>query len=442
MNTYIWPVVIFLLAGCISEPHELLYSRKPAFYSYIIGDVKNGHIEAEHAADVYATPASCQKTITALLAYKTLGQDFRFETKAYVTKHKNVIQDVIVVPSGGPTLRSENLRELLEPLRSQYIKGNIVIDASLFHTREYSQNNMLVDVGSSYASPISSLSLDKNIITVTVEPTKIDEKASIENDAGYRIEGNVITTAEPSCVKLVWEGDTLKATGSIKVSDQPLTFKISPIDLKTYILQKMNPILKELNLKNKVIFIKDTFKTNLNKQLFTSIVSEPLGKMIPPALKKSDNFVFDCLYLKLIHDQEPLTIKEWSDGDKVIKDLVKKHFHMTMEKAQMVDGSGLSRYNRLQPRQLFEILKQGYLTPEFVAALATPGEENSTLERRKILPKGIKAKTGTMSGVSCLCGYRLKGKETKAFVIIANSFSPPASEITPVLDTFLVSYLE
>jgi D-alanyl-D-alanine carboxypeptidase/D-alanyl-D-alanine-endopeptidase (penicillin-binding protein 4) len=301
---------------------------------------------------------------------------------------------------------------------------------------------MLDDVGSSYAPPISSISLDQNIIAVMVYPTKIGEKALIENDAGYQVDGDIVTTLEPSSVKLDWEGIRIKATGSIKMSDQPLTLKISPRELKAYILQKMKPILKDLKLKNKAVFLKEIFKTDLNKQLFASVVSEPLDKIIPPALKKSDNSVFDCLYLKLIHDQEPLTIKDWQDGDKVIKALIKKHFHVNMEKALVVDGSGLSRYNRIQPRQLFEILKQGYSTKEFVAALATPGETKSTLEKRKILLTGIKTKTGNMSGISCLCGYRIKDKDTKAFVMIANSFSPPSSEIFPVLDDFLVHYLK
>jgi D-alanyl-D-alanine carboxypeptidase len=91
IKRYTWPLVIFLLAGCASDHHEVLYNRKPAFYSYIIGDVEGGYIEAEHAADVYATPASCQKTITALLAYKALGPNFRFESKAYLTKKHDII---------------------------------------------------------------------------------------------------------------------------------------------------------------------------------------------------------------------------------------------------------------------------------------------------------------------------------------------------------------
>jgi D-alanyl-D-alanine carboxypeptidase/D-alanyl-D-alanine-endopeptidase (penicillin-binding protein 4) len=430
-----------LIVGCVSEPHELLYNRKPAFYSYIVGDVDSDFIDVEHLADVYTAPASCQKIIIALLAYKTLGRDFRFETNLYLTKHKSEIQDVIIVASGDPTLKSENLKELLEPLRGKPVKGKIVIDTSAFQTPEYSKNNMINDMGSSYAPPISSFSLDQNIIAITLYPTKIGEKVVIENDGGYRIEGNVVTTVEPSSVKLSWENGSLTATGTMKVGDQPLTLKISPIDLKDYISRKIKPILKNLGLKNKVVFVKDGFTTSLNKDLFTSVVSESLRKIIPPALKKSDNFVFDSVYLKLIHGTEPSMIKDWSDGDKVIKALIKENFKVDMEKAHLVDGSGLSRYNRLQPRQLFKILQKGYTTTEFVAALANPGEANSTLVKRTSLPAMIKAKTGNLSGISCLCGYRIMDNHNKAFVIIANSFSPPAGEMFPILDGFVANYL-
>lgn len=441
IRLYTWPVAILLLAGCASEPHELLYNRKPAFYSYIIGDVEGRHIEAEHEADVYTIPASCQKIITALLAYKTLDKDFRFETKAYVTKQKDAIQDVIISSSGDPTLKSEDLKKLLEPLRDLPIKGKIVIDASRFRTPEYSKNIMVDDIGSSYAPPVSSINLDQNLIAVTILPTRIGEKALIENDASYGVEGEVITTTESSAVKLAWEGGHIKATGCIKVSDQPMKLKISPIEMDGYILKKMKIILKAIKVKNKVVIVKNLLNANLSKELFNSVVSEPLGNLIPAALKKSDNLVFDCLYLKLIHSQEPLAIKDWNDGDKVIKALIKEHFNMNMEKALLIDGSGLSRYNRLQPKQLFQILQKGYSTKEFITALATPGEANSTLEKRKSLPATIKAKTGNMSGISCLCGYRIKDNNTKAFVIIANSFSPPSTEMFPILDNFVAYYL-
>jgi D-alanyl-D-alanine carboxypeptidase/D-alanyl-D-alanine-endopeptidase (penicillin-binding protein 4) len=442
IKRYGWLVVVFLLAGCACDHHELLYTPKPAFYSYVMGSIDDGRIVAEHAADVYTTPASCQKVITALLAYKTLGPEFRFETKAYVTKRKNSIQSVIILPSGDPTLTSRKLKELLEPLQGKLINENIVIETGLFHTPEYSKNIMLNDVGTSYAPPVSSLSLDQNIISITVLPTQVGAKALIENDAGYIVENAITTGLDPSSVKLSWEGDYIRATGCVKLGEAPLVLKISPTETRVYITQKMKRILQDLKIKGKIIFASEALNTRLSNQLLTSVVSEPLDKIIPPALKKSDNHIFDCLYLKLIHDRDPLAIKDWNDGDKVIKALIKEHFHIDMQKALLVDGSGLSRYNRLQPRQLFEILRRGYTTKEFVAALPAPGELNSTLAQRKTLPTDVKAKTGTLSGISCLCGYRISDDNPKAFVIMANSFPPPVSELSSVIDNFLMHYLE
>jgi D-alanyl-D-alanine carboxypeptidase/D-alanyl-D-alanine-endopeptidase (penicillin-binding protein 4) len=181
-----WSITIcFLIAGCASQ-HEYLYDTKPAFYSFIMGDVDSPHITTEHAADVSVTPASCQKIITSLLAYRSLGKDYRFETKAYVTRQKGAIQDVIIEGSGDPTLTSANLKSLLEPIRGKTIQGKIVIDASLFHTPDYSRNIMVDDVGRPFAPPISAFNLDQNLIEVTVHPTQLGKMPLIHNDAGYQ----------------------------------------------------------------------------------------------------------------------------------------------------------------------------------------------------------------------------------------------------------------
>jgi hypothetical protein len=51
------------------------------------------------------------------------------------------------------------------------------------------------------------------------------------------------------------------------------------------------------------------------------------------------------------------------------------------------------------------------------------------------------AKTGSMSGINCLCGYN-DGTNPKAFVFMANSFAPPVKELWDVMDHFITSNLE
>jgi D-alanyl-D-alanine carboxypeptidase/D-alanyl-D-alanine-endopeptidase (penicillin-binding protein 4) len=113
-----------------------------------------------------------------------------------------------------------------------------------------------------------------------------------------------------------------------------------------------------------------------------------------------------------------------------------------MDKALFVDGSGLSRYNRIQPRQLFKLLQKAYVVKEFVVALACTGEENTTLKNRTTLPSGIRAKTGTMCGINCLCGYNVSDSTPQAFVIGGHNFAPPLSDIHPILDGFIADCFE
>jgi D-alanyl-D-alanine carboxypeptidase/D-alanyl-D-alanine-endopeptidase (penicillin-binding protein 4) len=110
--------------------------------------------------------------------------------------------------------------------------------------------------------------------------------------------------------------------------------------------------------------------------------------------------------------------------------------------ALFVDGSGLSRYNRVQPIILLSLLKKGFDIPEFVDALAIPGEKDSTLKNRTKLSNSIKAKTGSLSGMSCLCGYSFASRHPKAFVFMTSSFAPPSKELFEVMDNFISKNLE
>jgi D-alanyl-D-alanine carboxypeptidase/D-alanyl-D-alanine-endopeptidase (penicillin-binding protein 4) len=443
MNKKLYFFLVFplFLTGCTTTHQELLYDKKPAFYAYILGDIQDDQIIVEHEADVYATPASCQKIITALLAYKSLGLDFQYQTNLYATTQNGKIHDLMISFSGDPTFQSENLGKLLEPLRNTHLTGKIILDASLFKTPPHSQNIMIGDIGTSYGQPVSSMILDKNLVTVRALLNNNDQQAHFINDGGYPINSDVLITSEPTSVAVIWEEDRIKITGHLNAHDKDFEVKISPEEIDPYILNKTNSIIKLLNIIGKIIIEKERSKLLKNLHLLNTFKSEPLKNFLPPALKKSENLVFDSLYLKMIHTQSYSNIKNWNEGDSIIKALIKEYFDMDMDNSLFVDGSGLSRYNRVQPKKLFELLKRGYSVQEFVSALPGPGEPKTTLEKRKDLPEGIKAKTGSMSGMSCLCGYRTGTPHPKAFVIIANSFSPPSTEISSAIDGFIAYYL-
>jgi D-alanyl-D-alanine carboxypeptidase/D-alanyl-D-alanine-endopeptidase (penicillin-binding protein 4) len=116
-------------------------------------------------------------------------------------------------------------------------------------------------------------------------------------------------------------------------------------------------------------------------------------------------------------------------------------------RAKMVDGSGLSRVDRVSPHQIVRLLaamagrREGSL---FRASLAAPGEWG-TLQHRMTgtAARGAcRAKTGTLIGVSALSGYCLdRAGHTIAFSLLENGVCAVCAkkledQIVPMLARF------
>jgi D-alanyl-D-alanine carboxypeptidase/D-alanyl-D-alanine-endopeptidase (penicillin-binding protein 4) len=90
------------------------------------------------------------------------------------------------------------------------------------------------------------------------------------------------------------------------------------------------------------------------------------------------------------------------------------------------DGSGLSRNNRCTARQLVEVHRWTTRLPGanlFRESLAEPGEEGSLRKRLKDAPNSVRAKTGTMLGISTLSGFVEGSKgESYAFALMFNGY--------------------
>ena len=441
MNKYLITLLILLLSGCAAK-YQNLYNQKPAFYSYVAGNLHNNNLSEEYNSKIYATPASCQKVITTLIALKALGQEYKYVTEASVINKNGSIHDLIIKFSGDPTLTSDKLANLLQPLKNAKINGHIMLDSSIFKTSPYSHNLMLVDIGTNYAAPVSAINIDKNFISVTISPKKPGQLAAILTDSGYKIKSDVITNNEKTAVTLTWLDGMINAKGNINSADPVLMRRISPINHNEFILNKVRSVLAALNIKGRVKIIKNKELSKKRAKCVGRVESAPLKEIVKPALKISDNLVFDSLYLTVIHADSDEEIKDWQQGSSIVKKLINKYFGIDTNGAIFVDGSGLSRYNRVQPITLFSLLKKGFYVHEFIDALAIPGEENSTLKNRLKLPNIIKAKTGYMSGISCLCGYSFARNNPKAFVFMSNSFAPPSKELFEVMDNFLSKNLQ
>jgi D-alanyl-D-alanine carboxypeptidase/D-alanyl-D-alanine-endopeptidase (penicillin-binding protein 4) len=95
-------------------------------------------------------------------------------------------------------------------------------------------------------------------------------------------------------------------------------------------------------------------------------------------------------------------------------------------RAQVTDGSGLSRWNRIAPRQVVRLLTRMADDPVFVGSLPVAGRSGtlSTRLRRTPAQDACKAKTGSLIGVSALAGYcDTAGGARVAFAFLMNGVS-------------------
>lgn len=307
-------------------------------------------------------PASTTKLFTAATALAKLGSNFQFETTLYTDAH--VTGNLYLKGSGDPLLDSADVEALCKTLVEsgiKLIKGNIVVDETYFDTVREGPGWMWDD----RPFHVSALSIRD------IEP---DEETGSRAIAC----GNLLKT-------------TLGQNG-VDISGDVISGTV-PSDAKV--------IANHLSL--------------------------PLADIIKLMNKPSDNWIAEFLF-KTIGAEVKGEPGTWRKG----RDSVTEFLGEIMSEPpayRFVDGSGLSRYNLLNAELLTDLLvymsHNFELMPEFTASLPIAGVDGTLKNRMQAMSaeKVLRAKTGTLSGVSALAGYtKTADGEVLAFGILISHY--------------------
>jgi serine-type D-Ala-D-Ala carboxypeptidase/endopeptidase (penicillin-binding protein 4) len=166
-------------------------------------------------------------------------------------------------------------------------------------------------------------------------------------------------------------------------------------------------------------------------------LSEPLSEIVRHMNRESDNFVSEMLLKEL--GASVARDGSTAAGGKVVREALAKA-GVPVNGVRIVDGSGLSRLDRLTARSLVEILRAGSTDPEirdaFVTSLAVAGV-SGTLKRRldRRATRGrVIAKTGTTSQASALAGFV---RRRYVFAILQNGSPVPYWSARAAQDRFV-----
>ena len=164
------------------------------------------------------------------------------------------------------------------------------------------------------------------------------------------------------------------------------------------------------------------------------VFSQPLDSVLKPMMHVSDNFFAEQL---LLMAGMKLT-GELATG-RAIDTLLKTSLAGFPDKPKWVDGSGLSRYNLITPRDLVWILDK--MRKEFSWQRITdifPTGGKGTLRNYVGESGRLYAKTGTLSGVLALSGYVITRKNnTLIFSVMVNNHTQPNGLIRGRIGNFL-----
>ncbi len=404
-------------------------------------------------------PASILKLFTTYTALEVLGPNFTYTTNFYLdgvlSKNGEYEGDLIVRGSGDPSISLnfyenpldfiEKLVDKLEYLGIKTLKGNIIGDASYFDNNYYAPGWSNEDLIYPFSAPISALSIFDNKVDIYLKPSKeIGDKAairivpdnsfiSVENfvkTIGTNINSGVIPVKNSKYDIFELYGDI--QSDSTNIIEYPISLSIS--NPTKFFLSLIKQAIEARDIKFRGAMLDDEeieYEIDYKElQPIFQIVSPPLMKIVEIINQKSHNLAAECL-LKTI-GKEAFGTGSFSKGIEKIKETVSK-LGIPPENLQIFDGSGLSRYNLLQPKYIVDLLYQTYISDLrelFINSLAQPFKDGS-LKRRMTHSKAEKnvfAKTGSMNNVSNLCGYvRSKDGEYLAFAIMINNYILPES---------------
>ncbi|MGJ3500944.1 D-alanyl-D-alanine carboxypeptidase/D-alanyl-D-alanine endopeptidase [Piscirickettsia salmonis] len=418
-----------VLAPITSTHHVGLY----------VQSLNHGKIQYDYHAEQSFTPASTQKILVATAALLQLGSHYQFETKVGYIKSqlKNHILagNLYFKFSGDPTLTRYDLRQMLAELKRQgvhQVKGSIVVDQSIFRAPLRAPGWLVDNLQICYAAPISSIMIDQNCVHAVLSAKKGRVKLSSNPDFRLINQLTVMAYGSPLCqLHLNFDrNNNLYADGCLR-RNREVYLALAVNNPQDYFSQLIQEQAKQLGLQFRrgVKVVSGHYPAHSSARphlLLTELKhhSVKLRDIIHHMLKVSDNIEAEVL-TKLLGYTVYHQAGSWDNGTRAVKHILKQVPGLNSKRLTIYDGSGLSRYNLLTPKELNAVLQFAAhrfgLKSDFANSLSIPGVDH-TWAGSSVDPNYLAlVKTGSMMGVHNLVGYiEPKGGRAMSFAFMTN----------------------
>lgn len=403
----------------------------------------------QHNAGTPLTPASTMKILTSAAAFERFGPRYQFSTdvlyEGTLAQDGTLDGDVYLRGDGDPSLSGRYLRGgpdapmnfLADQLVARGVKritGEVIGDATAFDDRKIPEGWRTRYLQAGYAARVSGLSLNENLVWVTVSP-----------GAGARLEP--ATSAIPLINKVRTVGrsgaslsvrrksdGTIIVSGTIGSRSIPRRYEYVVEDPASFTTGALRAALiaRGIQVDGGIRLA----RTPSSAVKIASIQSPTLDRIIAAMNRESINHFAELLMRNAARGPRRNEQGNVANGQALLRQFFATKVKADTLHLEVFDGSGLSTLDRVTPRAMTQMLAYAHRAdwgPYFHASLPVAGESELLKRRMRggAAQGNLHAKTGTTNDVIALGGYvtALNG-EVIAFSFIYNGRDRWAAKFT------------
>jgi len=421
----------------------------------LVVDEVSGRVLYARSPDRALIPASNIKVLTAVAALRHFGPSHRFVTRVHadaMPDAEGAVETLFVVGGGDPGLTSEDFWRLAADLRQaglRRVRGDLVIDDSLFDGESWHPSWVPI-TARAYHAPVGALTVNYGAFSVAVSAGgSVGDPVQVSVDPPlpfFRVVNQGQTRSSRSTRRAVVDRRSGKGVEEVVIAGSwPLG------DARTYYRSVLDPAayaahVLQLQLESVGIDVEGSVRRAYlpeDRPVLLAFEGRPLSDVVHRFLKFSSNPTGEALVKALAADGDPPG--SWKKGTAAVRRELEA-MGLPIALYQQVDGSGLSRRNRVTPRLLVEALRQGRRSfrygAELVAALPIGGADGTLERRAEVAGPRVRAKTGLLSGVTGLSGFAQRPDGSRAvFSILTNGVRDVGSAMDAV-DAFAAAIVE
>lgn len=404
-------LVEFDVEGLAARLEKVLVAHEhTANVSVHVRDLESQHVLFDWFGDTPLIPASNQKLVTSAAALDLLGSDYTFITRIGV-----VDDDLYLRGEGDPTLHIDDLAEFAETVAAELDLAAIdrlVIDDGVFSSRRFGPGYDEEGPGYAYEAPSGALSCNFNTIEATVFVVKGKSALGVTivpPAPGAVVVKNRGRVGKRRAVGVVTEtGDdgttVVRVEGTLTRGSRPTVFRRRVADPGLFTGAVFAALLGELTASEPLPVERGTMPEHAD--LLVEHESAPLVEVLDVGLAYSNNFfaeqVLRTLAWRMTGDPGG-----WDAGQQILHDywaaLIGDDETLVIENA-----AGLTRNGRATTSGLVDLISLASRasggSPGLLDALPVAGEPGTLKTRLRLSGKRVRAKTGTLNGVSGLSG--------------------------------------